>query len=157
VVSAYGPTPSDLDGDGDIDLVVPSFIASAGAVSVLLNAGDGTFAAPQSFAVGGGNPNNPIAVDLDNDLWPDIVIVNRNGNNVSVLINLTEYPPGLGDVNCDGTVDFGDINPFVLALSDPAQYEVNYPGCPLENRDINGDGACDFGDINPFVAVLTGG
>ena len=27
-------------------------------------------------------------------------------------------------------------NPFVLALSDFAQYEALYPGCPLENRDI---------------------
>lgn len=60
-----------------------------------------------------------------------------------------------GDLNCDGSVDFADINPFVLAISDPAGYAATYPTCPLENRDINGDGACDFLDINPFVALLT--
>jgi hypothetical protein len=27
-----------------------------------------------------------------------------------------------GDLNCDGTVDFGDINPFILALSNPIEY-----------------------------------
>jgi hypothetical protein len=61
-----------------------------------------------------------------------------------------------GDTNCDGLVDFGDINPFVLALSNPALYAATYPGCPLENRDVNGDGTCNFGDINPFVAILAG-
>ncbi len=59
-----------------------------------------------------------------------------------------------GDLNCDGSVDFGDINPFVLRLSDPAAYQVAYPNCPDANGDINGDGSVDFGDINPFVTLL---
>jgi YVTN family beta-propeller protein len=61
----------------------------------------------------------------------------------------------LGDLNCDGATDFGDINPFVLALADPAAYAAAYPGCPLINRDINGSGSFGFDDINPFVALLT--
>ena len=63
----------------------------------------------------------------------------------------------VGDINCDGTVGFGDINPFVLALSNASTYAQTYPACPLANRDINGDGSFNFGDINPFVAVLAGG
>jgi len=62
-----------------------------------------------------------------------------------------------GDLNCDDSVDFGDINPFVLRLSNPAAYQAAYPNCPDANGDINGDGSVDFGDINPFVALLTGG
>ncbi len=62
-----------------------------------------------------------------------------------------------GDLNCDGSVDFGDINPFVLALSNPALWQQTYPGCPILNGDINNDGAFNFGDINPFVALLSGG
>ncbi len=62
-----------------------------------------------------------------------------------------------GDLNCDGTVDFLDINPFVLALTDVAGYQALYPVCPLENGDINGDASVDFADINPFVELLTGG
>jgi len=63
----------------------------------------------------------------------------------------------LGALNCDGLVDFRDINPFVMALTNPAAYEAAYPGCPLENRDINGDGNFGFGDINPFIALLAAG
>ncbi len=61
-----------------------------------------------------------------------------------------------GDLNCDGAVSFGDINPFVLILSDPAAWQAAYPGCPAANGDINTDGSVDFGDINPFVALLSG-
>ncbi|MBP7747602.1 MAG: hypothetical protein KA383_15910 [Phycisphaerae bacterium] len=61
-----------------------------------------------------------------------------------------------GDVNCDGLVSFGDINPFVLLLSNPVLWQETYPGCPFENGDINGDGLVGFGDINPFVMLLSG-
>jgi predicted outer membrane repeat protein len=62
-----------------------------------------------------------------------------------------------GDLNCDGAVDFGDINPYVLALTDPAAYGTTFPACDVLNADINVDGTVDFRDINPFVALLTGG
>jgi hypothetical protein len=62
--------------------------------------------------------------------------------------------PVTGDVNCDGTPDFRDINPFVQALTDAGAYQASYPGCPPQNADINGDGSIDFGDINPFVDLL---
>ncbi len=63
---------------------------------------------------------------------------------------------GPGDLNCDGVIDFGDINPFVLALSDPSNYELTYPGCNVLHGDCNNDGQVDFGDINAFVALLSG-
>jgi len=63
-----------------------------------------------------------------------------------------------GDMNCDGVVNFGDINPFVLYLSNFGAWQSAFPGCPAENGDINGDGTYpSFGDINPFVALLAGG
>jgi hypothetical protein len=61
-----------------------------------------------------------------------------------------------GDLNCDGTVGFGDINAFVLRLSSPAAYAAEFPGCPNANGDINMDGVVDFADINAFVAQLSG-
>ncbi len=71
------------------------------------------------------------------------------------LVNSMMGTPG--DLNCDGTVGFGDINPFVLYLSNFATWLTTYPDCPPENGDINGDGVFpSFGDINPFVALLTG-
>jgi hypothetical protein len=61
-----------------------------------------------------------------------------------------------GDLNCDGSVNFGDINPFVLALSNPSLYQSIYPEC-YPTGDINNDGTVSFRDINPFVALLSGG
>ena len=81
------------------------------------------------------------------------VVVAVNAHN-AVLAAAPSYAPG--DMNCDGEVDFGDINPFVQALSDPAGYDAAYPDCDIMNADINDDGEVDFGDINPFVALLTG-
>ncbi len=60
-----------------------------------------------------------------------------------------------GDCNCDGFVDFNDIDAFVLALSDPAGYLAMFPNCPGRARDVNGDGMVSFDDIDPFVAALT--
>jgi hypothetical protein len=62
--------------------------------------------------------------------------------------------PRSGDVNCDGVVGFGDINPFIQALTERADYRESYPGCWPENADINGDGSVDFLDINPFIDLL---
>ncbi|MDD4868360.1 MAG: hypothetical protein PHQ28_14980, partial [Mycobacterium sp.] len=61
----------------------------------------------------------------------------------------------LGDLNCDGSVNFKDINPFVLALSNPTAYSTTYPDCDILTGDINGDGTTGFSDINPFVALLS--
>ncbi len=61
-----------------------------------------------------------------------------------------------GDLNCDGGVDFDDINPFVLALTDPSAYAAAFPDCHVRNADINGDESVNFDDINAFVALLGG-
>ncbi len=63
-------------------------------------------------------------------------------------------PFTVGDMDCDGDVDFDDITPFVLALSDPVAYQAQYPNCNYLNGDCDGDGDVDFDDINSFVALL---
>jgi hypothetical protein len=60
----------------------------------------------------------------------------------------------VGDMNCDGSVDFDDINPFVSALVSCSMYLQRYPNCRCENADINCDRYIDFDDIDPFVACL---
>ena len=62
-----------------------------------------------------------------------------------------------GDTNCDGVISYGDINPFVVALSGQSAYEAKYPECPWLNADVNGDGVVSYGDINPFVQLLSTG
>jgi hypothetical protein len=112
---------------------------------------------------------------LDGDTWHTTTV--DSSGNVGLYPSLAVLPSGqpaisyydatngdlkcavgffCGDLNCDGQVNFGDINPFVLALTDLGAYEALYPGCPFDNRDINGDGQFNFGDINPFVALLVG-
>ncbi len=63
----------------------------------------------------------------------------------------------LGDMNCDGAVNAFDIDPFVLAVANPAGYQAAYPNCDIMNGDINGDGVVNAFDIDPFVLLLTGG
>jgi hypothetical protein len=62
-----------------------------------------------------------------------------------------------GDLNCDGVIDFDDIDAFVAALAGQESYEAQYPGCDWMNADINGDGLVNFDDIDPFVALIAGG
>ena len=62
-----------------------------------------------------------------------------------------------GDLNCDGSINVFDIDPFVLALTDSGGYGTAYPGCNYMLADVNGDGSVNVFDIDPFVLVLTGG
>ena len=63
-----------------------------------------------------------------------------------------------GDLNCDGAFDGADIDPFFLALGDPATYALLFEGCdPLLRGDLNDDGAFNGGDIDPFFQALGGG
>jgi T5SS/PEP-CTERM-associated repeat protein len=60
-----------------------------------------------------------------------------------------------GDMDCDGDVDFDDIDDFVLGLNNPEEYE-NQIGVPPETKgDTDGDGDMDFDDIDDFVSILT--
>ena len=59
-----------------------------------------------------------------------------------------------GDLDCDGDVDFDDIDPFVLALAGADVYLAQYPYCNWLNGDCDHDEDVDFDDINPFVDML---
>ncbi|MEW6199904.1 MAG: VCBS repeat-containing protein [Planctomycetota bacterium] len=122
-----GATIGDVDGDGDYELAVVSYEDYVVWVNL--------YDLPYPYVRTGGE-------------WKVYHARNRRGGLFS------RWLPG--DLNCDGQVDFGDINPFVLALTNPAGYAAAFPHCDLMNGDINDDGKADFGDINPFVRLLTG-
>src|SRR5439155_884717 len=74
----------DFNGDGKKDLVVAN--EGSNNVAVFLGNGDGSFQAPQFFAV----DRNPVWVaagDFDGDGRPDLAVANINANNVSMLLN----------------------------------------------------------------------
>ncbi len=60
-----------------------------------------------------------------------------------------------GDLNCDFAIDAFDIEPFILALTDPNGYATAYPKCNAELADANRDGAVDAFDIEAFVNLLS--
>ena len=73
----------DFNGDGKPDLVAANL--GQASVSVLVGAGDGTFQAQQTFAVGT-EPQSVAVGDFDRDGMPDLVTANRTGT-----------PPGIPD------------------------------------------------------------
>ena len=90
-------------------------------------------------------------MDLACDMNCDLVV------DAADVALITAGLVAIGDMNCDGSVNFGDIDPFVLAITDASGYAAAYPDCNLNNADINDDGFVNFGDIDPFVALITGG
>ncbi len=147
-------------------------------VAVYIYVGTGWWTKP-TFA----NPVTPIGVD---GRWVCDITTGGNDPQATriaaFLIPESYYPPSLGgaaalpeelwqhsvdslmvtrpvrgDLNCDGSAGFDDINPFVLALSDPAGYTAQFPDCSITQADCNADGSVSLDDINPFVALLTGG
>ncbi|MBL8877553.1 MAG: hypothetical protein JNG88_00410 [Phycisphaerales bacterium] len=114
-----------------------------------IDGGGATFSTGSGFELGGtiGQPDASAGLtgggfELIGGFWPGAAAAN-------IVV--------LGDMNCDGVVNNFDIDPFVLALTDPALYARMYPGCNIENGDVNQDGVLNNFDIDPFVACLTSG
>ncbi len=113
---------------------------------------------PGSLCIDAGDPNfvpAAGATDLEGlrRLWDGDV-------NGIAAVDMGAYEFGshrYGDLNCDDHVDFGDINPFVLAVTNWGRYLREYPHCDIYLADLNADGYVDFDDINPFVELLGGG
>lgn len=80
------------------------------------------------------------------------------GQGCTGSLQLPAAPPvRRGDVNCDGVVDFFDIDAFLTAVFSPQVYAAAYPGCDRMAADMNQDGVVDFFDIDPFLDCLFNG
>lgn len=85
-------------------------------------------------------------LDAGNNWWLAI-------DNVKIEAELLTFIPG--DANDDGFFDFGDLEAFVLALSDPDAYSSQYPNVNVNDvLDFFGDGTFDFGDIEAFIVAI---
>jgi hypothetical protein len=86
------------------------------------------------------------------------------GDTVTFNGAVPSAPPGPcdgidhGDADCDGAVNFLDIDPFLVALFDMPAYIANPDWCGNDcAADINDDGAVDNFDIDGFLDCLFGG
>lgn len=125
-----GLAAADLNGDGNLDLVVANGQGGGGiqgTVSVLLGNGDGTFASAVDYLAQNGTISVAVA-DLDGDGHPDVVAVNAESNSFSLL-------RGNGDGTLQSARSFGvgPVPVHVLAA------------------DINGDGAPDL-----IISLISG-
>jgi hypothetical protein len=88
------------------------------------------------------------SIDIHADTWGSGFALTIDG------LRFAPYPGAVGDINCDGQVDFFDIDSFVVALGGEAPYLAAYPDCWWRSADADCDGDVDFFDIDPFVACL---
>lgn len=133
--------------------VVMALVASSASAQYdlswnTIDGGGAMFSTGGGFEMGGtiGQPdaNAPLTgggFELTGGFWPGAAVDVR-------------YP---GDMNCDGVVNNFDIDPFVIALTDPRLYAAMFPNCDINNGDVNGDGVLNNFDIDPFVMCLTNG
>ncbi len=105
------------------------------------------------------DPNDPACQDCNTNGVPDECDISggtstdNNLNGIPDECESGEYE--LGDMNCDGLINNGDIDPFVLALTEPGDYAATYPECDINLADVNGDSLVNNGDIDAFVALLS--
>jgi len=123
---------ADLDGDGDLDLVVAQ---QGSSVTVRLGSGDGTLGAPMGNGITG-EPWGVAIVDLDGDQVLDLAVANRSMDTVHALL-------GVGD----GT--FGA----------PTSYACGTDPLTVAAADLNGDSVPDLAVANSAsddVSILLG-
>ena len=125
----------DINGDGRPDLVMANggFSNSSG-VSILLGAGDGTFAPPSYFAPAGRSPSVAVG-DFDENGRRDLVLVYPDSRSVAVLLG-----------HAYGA--FGDA--LFLATGDSPQSVVM--------GDVDGDGHQDLAvvNLNSYISLFLG-
>ena len=120
---------ADLNGDGNLDLVVGD--DTQAAVSVLLGNGDGTFQAHQNYTAGQ-FPHWVAVADFNGDKKQDIAVANEGGDTVGVLLN-----------NGDGI--FGAMKAFATGKE---PYSV-------AAADINQDGKADLAVTGYYASVIS--
>jgi uncharacterized protein (TIGR03437 family) len=120
---------ADFNNDGRLDIATANYASSS--ASVLLNAGNGNFALPNTFTTGVG-PQFIAAADLRGSGNPDLIVVNGGASNLVIF-------PGNGN----GT--FGA----------PTSYTVGNDPRALAVGDYNNDGRPDLATANVNAGTVT--
>jgi hypothetical protein len=163
----YNVTVADVDNDGDLDLLTPTF--GGASVSVRMNNGSGVFSGGTNPGVGS-QPRSVVTADIDSDGDLDFLTANYNANSVSVRFNNgsglfsggAEYTVGVqpqsittADVDGDGDQDFlatnGVDNTVTVRLNDGngifsggSTVSVGTLPFNVQTGDVDGDGDFDL-------------
>lgn len=112
---------SDLDGDHDVDVAITNgmqyFPERTGAVSILLNRGDGSFENRVKYSAGS-DPSGIAAGDVDGDGDIDLCVAARDDKDIAVLLN-----DGYGGFEIAQRVGHGQFYGVVLR-------DLNFDGRP---------------------------
>ena len=118
---SYSGRLADLDGDGDLDVVISNDRPDPKLVYV--NDGTGRFHVGSSFGRPEWETRNATVADLDGDGLPDIVVANRSGSSSTSYVCFNK-----------GAGRFG---PDCVAVAP-------YPATTITAADFNGDGLIDL-------------
>ncbi len=175
----------DLDKDGKPDIVVSNLAANT--ISIFKNTGNvGTISFNPFIDYPSGNFPTGVAIgDLDGDSYPDLAIINKLSNDITIykndgirgIISFTQAPDNitverpekiiLADIDDDGKPDMNIAGANSVSVYRNTgnigyinfDYPVNYSNTSflgLDMADIDGDGKPDFVAINSEVDLLSG-
>ncbi len=180
-VSSSGIALSDIDGDGDLDILTCNY--NSGTVLLSKNNGNGIFAAPTTFSGGTGvaYPDGIAAGDLNGDGAVDLAVSDNGDGKISVLLNsgsgtfstptvYTDNNPSyikLADMDGDGDLDIVTSATSIYKISVRANNGSgtlsaasmsstgNYPS-DFSIADMDGDGDLDIvvAKDNSTVSVI---
>jgi FG-GAP-like repeat/PASTA domain len=175
----------DVNGDGKADLVTGNAVMvgrfPTSNVAVLVNRGDGSFAARVEYPIGLGHGLTSVAIgDLNGDGKLDVVAINEGPESVSVLLNSAngfqlpvDYATGslpqsvaIGDLDGDGKADLAIANRFGSSVSvllnsgnGGFQPKVDYASGSNPQSvaigDLNGDGKADLATANAEASTVS--
>jgi len=144
---------SDVDGDGNPDLVVAN--KGSDTVSVFKNNGDGTFASRDDYLSGLG-PVSVFVSDIIGDSTPDIAVANESSGTVSIFRNKgdgtfypkLDYKTGTGISPRPTSIVASDLDQDLdkdLAVVNSGEGTISIflnltKSCAIITGDANGDG-----------------
>jgi hypothetical protein len=166
------------DGIPDLAVVLSAGTVLANSVAIYLGNGDGTFGAPQAFAVGT-DPVALCAADFNGDGKLDLAVLNDQDATVSILLGNGDgtfqaqktAPTGLnpvsvaaGDFNSDGHIDLAVANTSASVSVLLGKGDGTFTAKPdfatgshpigIATGDFNGDGRLDLAVADAALNVV---